>query len=198
MGQSPDLHETVDAFLRANGYSHTAAHSQMVAYNAREIADRFQVPTVKAFQAGWLHDVSAVIPVNRRLAVAQDWGVPIVAEERTFPLIIHQKLSVVIAREVMDVRDEEVLSAIGCHTTLRPKAGMLDKVLFIADKIQWDQSGEPPYRADLVRALDSSLDEAVFFFLNYLWMRRSELAVVHPWLSQAYHESVARKLALGS
>lgn len=69
--------------------------------------------------------------------------------ERKFPMIIHQKLSRVIAKEIFKVEDEEILNAICCHTTLRKHATKMDLVLFVADKIEWDQKGTPPYLIEI-------------------------------------------------
>ena len=66
-------------------------------------------------------------------------------------MIIHQKLSKVIAKEIFKVDDEEILNAICCHTTLRKHATKMDLVLFVADKIEWDQNGAPPYLAEVKR-----------------------------------------------
>ena len=82
-------------------------------------------------------------------------------QEKQFPMILHQKLSVVIAREIFHVTDPQVLSSIGCHTTLKAGASRLDKVVFLADKIAWDQDGDPAYLHEMRAALDQSLDAAV-------------------------------------
>jgi HD superfamily phosphohydrolase YqeK len=65
---------------------------------------------------------------------------------------------------------------------------VLDKVVFVADKVAWDQPGAPPYLGALSEALTRSLDEAVFRYLDYLWQRREALLAVHPWLADAYRE----------
>jgi HD superfamily phosphohydrolase YqeK len=62
------------------------------------------------------------------------------------------------------------------------------KVLFVADKLAWDQPGTPPYAHDLQTALAQSLDQATLFFLTYLWERRDSLLVIHPWLREAVHD----------
>ena len=77
------------------------------------------------------------------------------------------------------------LSAIACHTTLRAGATLLDKVLFVADKLEWDQEGKPPYLSGMRGMLERSLDEAALFYLDYLWQRRVTLPVVHPWMIEA-------------
>jgi len=109
----------------------------------------------------------------------------VLEEERHLPMIVHQKLSAVIARDAFNITDPAILSAIGCHTTLKAGASPLDKAVFVADKLAWDQPGAPPYLAELTRALDESLDAAALCYINWLWDRREALAVVHPWLIEA-------------
>jgi HD superfamily phosphohydrolase YqeK len=72
---------------------------------------------------------------------------------------------------------------------------LLDKIVFIADKLKWDGAGDPPYAAGLETALSHSLDAAIRWFLSYLWERRTTLLVVHPWLAAAYAEVVASSQA---
>lgn len=79
-----------------------------------------------------------------------------------------------------------VLSAIECHTTLKASPSALDMVLFVADKIEWDQSGTPPYLDRIHHALQHSLEQAAFAYLSFLWEQREKLRVVHPWLKEAY------------
>ncbi len=78
-----------------------------------------------------------------------------------------------------------MLSAIECHTTLKGNPSELDKIVFVADKIAWDQSGTPPYLDDLLAALDRSLDQAALVYLDFLWDQREQLRVVHPWMVAA-------------
>lgn len=181
-----DIAQDVVAFLQWHDCSQTVMHSAAVAAEASRIATGVWVEPTQASQAGWLHDVSAVIPAAERVAAAEAMGLPVLPEERAFPMILHQKLSAVFARDLFGVTDAAVLSAIGCHTTLKAGASALDKVLFVADKLAWDQPGAPPYRAALEAALAQSLDAAACVYLRYLWERRASLSVVHPWLAAAH------------
>ncbi len=97
-------------------------------------------------------------------------------------MIIHQKLSRVIAKEIFKVENEEILNAICCHTTLRKHATKMDLVLFVADKIEWDQNGTPPYLIEIKKGLE----KAAFVYISYLWERKDTLKVIHPWLEEAY------------
>jgi len=183
---SGDVQADMVAFLTRHNCPQTACHSQQVAAEAKRLAARFGADEVQAETAGWLHDISAVIPVEHRLQAALSLGLEVLPEEEHAPMILHQKLSRRIAETIFRIDDPPVLSAIECHTTLKADASLLDKVVFVADKIAWDQEGEPPYLGELLLALDQSLDRAVWVYLGYLWRRRENLSVIHPWLREAY------------
>lgn len=185
-----NLREDVFHFLRDNGLPNTASHSRSVGDEARKIAARYGVNQESASVAGYLHDISAVFPSEVRISVAHRLGIEVLTEEETFPMIIHQKISKEMARDIFNIHEEDILSAVGCHTTLKKDSGDLDKVLFVADKIKWDQPGEPPYLHEIKRQLEHSLDLAAFEYIQYLWVQKEKLKVVHPWLKDAYYELV--------
>lgn len=180
------IEDDIKAFLLKYNKEFTYKHSIRVANEARKIAGIFYEDEEKAVIAGCLHDISAIFPNEERIAVAEKFGIEILQEEREFPMIIHQKLSRVIAKEIFKIEDEEVLNAICCHTTLRKHATKMDLVLFVADKLEWDQIGTPPYLINVKKALGNSLEHAAFVYISYLWERKDTLKVIHPWLVEAY------------
>jgi predicted HD superfamily hydrolase involved in NAD metabolism len=182
------LSEDMTAFLIDRGCPKTAEHSRRVVAEARRLAQRFGEDQDRAEQAGWLHDISAVFPAGQRLEAARELGVEVLPEEAAYPMILHQKLSVVVARRVFGVTDPGVLSAIGCHTTLKAGASRLDLVVFVADKLEWDSPDAPPYRQAVLAGLECSLERGAFAYLDYLWKQRQSLPVLHPWMVAAYHE----------
>ncbi len=189
-----NLKDDLTKLLKHHSLHHTIKHSFDVASESERIA-RFEGVDVKsAYIAGLLHDVGAIIPIDDCVSVAQNWGIKLLQEEIQFPMIIHQRLSETIAKSVFRISDDQILDAISCHTTLRAHATQLDKTVFIADKIKWDQIGIPPYYDALTKALDISLDEAVSEFLEYLIKMKEELRVVHPWLVEAYSTHGKRSL----
>jgi predicted HD superfamily hydrolase involved in NAD metabolism len=184
-----DLPKAVSNLLSLKGFLKTIHHSHRVAEEAVRLAGRFGVDPHKAFQAGWLHDVSVVFLVDQRIDVARRLGVEILLAEEQNPILIHQKLSVVIAQQIFNIADPEVLSAIGCHTTLKPNAANLDKVLFVADKIAWDQAVNPPYLLEMANAALHNLDKAAFVYIRSLMERQTSLSgPLHPWLVEAYYQ----------
>lgn len=175
-------------YLHMFDSDHVLPHCESVAVEASKLATRFGIRSDFAEMAGWLHDISAVVPSIDRVLIAQELEVEVLPQEIQYPPIIHQKLSLQIAQQVFNVVEPEILTAIGCHTTLKVAASALDKVVFIADKIRWDQTGLPPYIDELLSALEESLDHACLVYLRYMWARRDILPVLHPWLRDAYFE----------
>ena len=183
-----DLCTDTVSLLSHNGYTKTATHCIAVAAQAKHLAEQFGADPRRAQIAGWLHDVSAILLVSQRLAIARKWRLEILPAEEKAPMLLHQKLSAVIAEDLFGIQDESVLSAIGCHTTLKAHASLLDKVVFVADKVAWDQPGTPPYQSEMEKALATSLDRAIYCYLDHLWQQRETLAAVHPWFLDAYQE----------
>jgi predicted HD superfamily hydrolase involved in NAD metabolism len=183
-----DVRSDATTFLIHHGHSKTADHCARVAVQAKRLAARFGEDERLAETAGYLHDISAVFPVEQRAQIARQLGLDILPEEAAAPMILHQKISAALAREIFDVSNKAVLSAIGCHSTLKADASVLDKIVFIADKIEWDQPDDPPYLEKVLQALEQSLDQAVLEYLHYLWQHRDTMPVVHPWFVEAYEQ----------
>jgi predicted HD superfamily hydrolase involved in NAD metabolism len=173
--------------LTLRGRMDTVRHERAVAQKSRQLAGRFGVEREKCDLAAALHDISVLIPPDKRLEVATALDIPILREERQVPLLLHQKLSAVIARQWLGVTDGEVLSAVSCHTTLKPGAGPLDLLIFVTDKLCWDGAGDPPYGAAMERELAHSLERAALCYLRYLLADPSLLAP-HPWMMRAFRE----------
>ena len=183
------MDEAVPSFLSLHGAQQTVGHVRAVAEKAALLARELGgVDPARAAAAGWLHDVSAVVPLSARLDLSRRLGLGVFPEEEAAPMLLHQRLSVSFAENCFAVDDLGVLSAIGCHTTLRAGASLLDRVVFLADKIAWDQTGLPPYLAELEAALRSSVETAVRVYLASLWERRDSLPALHPWFVDACRE----------
>ncbi|MED0903683.1 HD domain-containing protein [Bacillus nitratireducens] len=141
------IENDIKAFLLKYNKEFTYKHSIRVANEARKIAEIFYEDEEKAAIAGCLHDISAIFPNEERITVAEKFGIEILQEEREFPMIIHQKLSRVIAKEIFKIEDEEVLNAICYHTTLRKHAA------FVYISYLWE-------RKDTLKVIHPWLEEA--------------------------------------
>lgn len=182
-----DVARDVPIFLNHHVFPGTARHCAAVSEEAGRLAERFGADPQSASTAGWLHDVSAVIGTEW-LSAARQLGVEVLPAELLKPILLHQKISGVLAREIFSVKDPAILAAIGCHTTLHPHPTPLEMVVFVADKLAWDQAGAPPYQADLLAGLDISLERGAWVYLDYLWQNRERLVVLHPWAEAAWQD----------
>lgn len=188
------LRDDVYRFLEEHDHIKTYEHCIAVGDCAEKLAVNYNINGEKAKIAGYLHDISAIYPNNCRITIAKEMGIELNQEELVFPMIIHQKISKRMAEKIFDITDNEILSAIECHTTLRGRYSQLDLVVFIADKISWDQDGIPPYLDSLLSALECSLESAALYYIKYLLDQG--VKVVHPWLKEA-HESLSKAVSKG-
>lgn len=183
------LPERVTAFLGRHRLTHTLSHSKAVVRVVGELALQFRINLRQSISAAWLHDVSAVLPDVLRVDTARQLGLDLLPEEEVNPVVVHQKLSRVMAQQIFKVDDPVILSAVECHTTLKAGAGIVDKILFVADKIAWDQPGIPPYLIEIREAAKISLDYASYVYLRKLWERQASLpGPLHPWALAALSE----------
>ncbi len=179
--------EQIRGYCLAGGREKTLRHAEAVARTAAYLAGIHGLDASKAVLAGMLHDISAVLAPREMLDTAVSRGMPLDPAEEKYPFLLHQRISALIAEETFSVTDREVLSAVGCHTTLRKNALGLDKAVFIADKISWDQEGAPPYHDELMRLAEESLDEACRFYIEYQFAHGAIL-MPHRWLTEALED----------
>jgi predicted HD superfamily hydrolase involved in NAD metabolism len=185
---------TVAAFLRGAGRSDTLAHCQAVASRARALAERFGVDVEGAVLAGSCHDLAAVVPHRQAVSVAEGLGLAPDPIERAVPILLHGAIGAAVLRCRLGVTDAEVLDAVRYHTTSRPGAGPLERVVFVADKIALDPSS--PVR-DFVPAVEGaaerSLEEAALVYLEWVVTCGPRLGwTVHPRVQAAWAELSSR------
>jgi putative nucleotidyltransferase with HDIG domain len=118
---SGNIEQDMLALQTATGHANVAEHCQRVSAEAMRLAKQFGADLEKARIAGLLHDISDIIPLSGAVVAGKKFGLKLFPEEERFPMILHQRLSVVVAREVFHVEDAEILSAIECHITLKPR-----------------------------------------------------------------------------
>lgn len=164
---------------------HIFTHVKEVAETAAWLAKAQHLDTKKVRLAALLHDISGIMTPQEMYALAVKRGMEMDAAEEKYPFLLHQRISRIIAEETFDIQDKDVLQAIECHTTLKKKASLYDKVIFLADKISWDQKGKPPYYDLIMERLNESLDAACYGFLQYQFDNHL-LLMPHKWIIEAY------------
>ena len=169
----------------SNHKENTLRHVEGVADTAVWLAKIYNLDIVKVKLAALLHDISAIMTPQEMYEFATARGLEIDAAEEKYHFLLHQRISKIIAQEEFDITDLDILDAIECHTTLKKNANMYDKIIFIADKISWDQKGVPPYYELLKSKAEESLDEACYFYIKYQF-DNNLLLMPHQWIIEAF------------
>lgn len=173
-----------ERLLLSHGKEAIWAHSQDVAAEAVLLAERFSVDRLACETAAYCHDIGGITPAAQMLGMARDRGWAIDPAEARYPFLLHQRFSALYAAELLGIADAVICGAIGCHTTLRAQANPVDMVVFLADKLAWDQPGRPHYEAAVREALQAGLPAACLLFLETI-LADGSLLMPHRWLLEA-------------
>lgn len=111
-------------------------HSLSVSFTCVALAMRYGYDIHKAEIAGLLHDCAKRFSDTVLIAKCKKKELPLTENELRAPAVIHAKYGAWMAEYKFGIQDEEILSAIRCHTTGKPAMGLLDKILYVADYIE--------------------------------------------------------------
>jgi predicted HD superfamily hydrolase involved in NAD metabolism len=153
-------------------------HCASVARTAEKLAVRYGAPSLKARVAGILHDIARLWKNEDLLAYAAAHAIPISADARAMPVLLHAPVGADVACREFGMCDREVLGAIARHTVAVPNMTDLEKILYLADTIEPSRKFEG--REVLESAAFRSLDEGLFLSvqesLKYLMLRHVPIA----------------------
>lgn len=155
--------------LSAKRYQHTLNVRRM----AVKLAKRWGADPEKAALAALLHDTAKELPREEMLQILKDNAIMAEnAQNRPLP-VWHGICAAILAQTQWGVEDEEVLSAIRCHTTGKPGMSLLDEIVFLADMTSAERDyPEVDYlrkleKEDIHRAMREALE------MNLHWLEES-------------------------
>lgn len=155
--------------LSAKRYQHTLNVRRM----AVKLAKRWGADPEKAALAALLHDTAKELPREEMLQILKDNAIMAEnAQNRPSP-VWHGICAAILAQTQWGVEDEEVLSAIRCHTTGKPGMILLDEIVFLADMTSAERDyPEVDYlrkleKEDIHRAMREALE------MNLHWLEES-------------------------
>lgn len=157
----PKMKKTLKKYLDPGRYEHTEG----VMYTAAALAMRYGEDIEKAEVAGLLHDCAKCIPDAKKLKICHKHKIAITDTEERNPFLLHAKVGAFIAKEKYKVEDEEILTAIACHTTGKPNMSRLDKIIYIADYIEPMRNKAPDLK-DVRDLAFKDLDMTLFKILS--------------------------------
>lgn len=116
-----------------------AEHVIRVVEEVQRLAEIHNVDRQAATIAALGHDLLRAHSEQRLLSIAAEQGYELDPADRLSPILLHGPLAVPILQERYDVMAAEILGAVAYHTTANEGMTRLQKVVFIADKIEPDK-----------------------------------------------------------
>jgi len=151
--------KAVDEYLCQSLSCERYAHSLRVAEAAVHLAKIHSIDSSAAYLAALLHDIAKELPTEKMYKYVK-------ADDEIFlyPPVAHSFIGAYVAEEVFDIKDSDILNSIRYHTTGRSFMSALEKIIFIADKIEEGREyTELPYLKSLA---ELDLDKALFAILQ--------------------------------
>ncbi len=123
-------------YLQLNLSESRLKHSLGVSETAVSLATKYDENIESARIAGLIHDCAKNMKEAQLIKIAREHGIHIDDIYNHNPSIMHGVVGSIIAREVMEIQDDDILNAIRYHTTGRENMSMLEKIIYISDYIE--------------------------------------------------------------
>lgn len=141
------------------------AHSLSVAWMSRRLARIHGIDSLKAEQAGLLHDCAKSIPLEEMRRIALEHSLTDDREMLSSGALLHSIVGSRIALDEYGMTDPDVLEAIAYHNTGYPGMTRLDMCVCLSDSIEPLRESYP--RLEEVRALaEVDLERALLVSLE--------------------------------
>ncbi len=182
--QNHDFEEILD-ILKTVFNSHLE-HSLAVAELASRLAKKYGIDENKAYLAGILHDCVKYIGVEKIKTLIKENNIEVFEQETQAPKTLHAPVGAYIAEHKFGIKDKNILDAIRFHTIGRCDMTLLEKIIFISDKIE-PVTREKDFRAKILPQLKKSLDNAIFAYFELLIEKlKSENAPITPYTQEVF------------
>lgn len=161
-------------------------HVLRVAETVKPLAIHYGVDEERVVRAALLHDIAK----NMERSKLREWLVSGQADERLLGYhheLWHGPVGAMIAKQLFQEDDEEVLNAVRYHTTGRAQMSDLEKIVYIADLIEpgRDFPGIESLRAVSMDSLDEAMKQCIAHSIQYLASKR---VAIFPDSFECYNE----------
>lgn len=188
----PDLDLTIRILKELSALpAGVQAHVRQVCGVSIGIARRFDLDVELTELAALAHDLCRVTPGRDLLRMAGEYGLAVSAIDRAFPVFLHGPVGAEVLRRKLGVENASILDPIRFHTTGREHMTALDKVLFLADKLDPSKADRYPFIGEVSRIAHQDLDHAMLLFINNqvkAFIDHGDL--VHPGMIAARNSAV--------
>ncbi len=115
-------------------------HSICVAEKAQFLAEKFGYDTEKAYTAGLIHDIMRYEPAEKMIELIESDGQQLTESEKNITVTLHAVAGEVYLRKILNVTDNDILSAVRYHTTGKENMSLLEKIIYVADLTSEDRA----------------------------------------------------------
>jgi len=124
---------------------------------AAAMARRFGEHEMDARVSALLHDITKEVPIARQLQMCAERGIILDYPEDSLDALLHADTAAILA-EAEFGQPPHICDAIRYHSTGRPQMSRLEKIIYVADKIEETRqyADVPPIRALSGRDLDAA------------------------------------------
>lgn len=171
-----DIEEKLKSILSGDDYK----HALRTRAKAEKLARIYGVDVGKARLAGLLHDYGRHLAEEELFEHAGKLELELDPVERKFLMLLHGPVGARLVLKDFHLDDEEILQAIALHTVGSPVMASLDKVIYLADKLELgrEHEGAAHLRSMIGQAtLDELFKEAYLHSMTYV-LRRG--GMLHP------------------
>ena len=133
---------------------------------AHELAQRHDVDVVLADLGTAAHDLARALDADVLLAQARRYRLRVHLVERHVPLLLHGPVASRWLQCEGGIKTAEVVQAVRWHTTGRRGMGLVEKVVFLADKLDPQKVRRYQYLERVRSLAQESLDLALLEYLN--------------------------------
>lgn len=174
-----EIKKDLESKLSKNRYE----HSLRVADYSKKLAKIYGENEDKAYLTALLHDCAKGLEEEYILQNVCDFD--IIEKNREEFYLLHSIIGREVANKIYGIEDEEILNAIEYHTTARAKMSMIEKIVFIADKIEPNREYEEV--ENLRKFANENIDLAIVKFLeNSFSFREKRNEKAHILSYEAY------------
>ena len=166
-------------------------HIAQVRATNLELAELHGLDLASADLAAVSHDLCRSTAGRDLLSMAEAFGLPVLPIDRAVPMFLHGPVAAEVLRHDHGVDNLAVLDPIRYHTMGRSDMSALDKVLFLADKLDPSKVSRYPFIGEVARLARLDLDRAMLHFIDrqiQVFIDHGDL--VHPGMAAARNSAV--------
>lgn len=137
------------------------------------------------------HDICRTTKAHDLIIAARSFGLPVTDIDKAFPLFLHGPVGAEIIQRDYLLKDVDILNSIRYHTMGRKDMSDLEKVMFLADKLDPSKINRYPFIETVYRLAQKNLDEGILCFIdNQMQTFIKQANLIHPGMVAARNDSL--------